>query len=110
VERLGIGKPGGLSTLLLAKSNAAQAIAGSVGGKNGLDVLVSTPLRIVDAISKGLRLAGVRLVVLDEADRLLDAADGSLVASNEKNENQGPSGTSGSVQSRTFLSQMDAIL
>lgn len=92
VERLGLGKPGGLSSLLLAKANAAQAISGQVGGQSGLDVLVSTPLRIVDAIEKGLKLASVRIVVLDEADRLLDASD------------------SGSDKSRTFLSQIDTIL
>jgi ATP-dependent RNA helicase DDX52/ROK1 len=92
VERLGLGKPGGLSSLLLAKANAAQAVSGQVGGQNGLDVLISTPLRIVDAIQKGLKLESVRIVVLDEADRLLDASD------------------SGSDKSRTFLSQIDTIL
>lgn len=105
VERLGLGKPGGLTSLLLSKSNVAQAINGEVGGKNGLDVLVSTPLRVVDAIEKGLRLDSVRIVVLDEADRLLDAADGSNLDHEEK-----PTGTSGSAQSRSFLSQMDVIL
>ncbi|GAX15228.1 ATP-dependent RNA helicase DDX52/ROK1 [Fistulifera solaris] len=92
VERLGLGKPGGLSSLLLAKANAAQAVLGQVGGQSGLDVLISTPLRIVDAIQKGLKLDSVRIVVLDEADRLLDASD------------------SGSDKSRTFLSQIDTIL
>lgn len=92
VERLGLGKPGGLSSLLLAKANAAQAVSGQVGGQSGLDVLISTPLRIVDAIQKGLKLASVRIVILDEADRLLDASD------------------SGSDKSRTFLSQIDTIL
>ncbi|GAX19871.1 ATP-dependent RNA helicase DDX52/ROK1 [Fistulifera solaris] len=92
VERLGLGKPGGLSSLLLAKANAAQAVSGQVGGQSGLDVLISTPLRIVDAIQKGLKLDSVRIVVLDEADRLLDASD------------------SGSDKSRTFLSQIDTIL
>ena len=76
IDRLGLGKPGGISSLLLSKSNAAHVTAGTAGGKNGLDVLVSTPLRLVDAIDKGLRLDSVRLVVLDEADRLLDAVDG----------------------------------
>ena len=75
-QRLGEGKPGGVHTLLLSKSNAAQVVAGNAGGKAGLDVLVSTPLRLVDLIGKGLRLDSVRLVVLDEADRLLDASDG----------------------------------
>ena len=50
VERLGLGKPGGVSSLLLSKSNASNVISGSAGGKTGLDVLVTTPLRLVDAI------------------------------------------------------------
>jgi ATP-dependent RNA helicase DDX52/ROK1 len=77
VERLGNGKPGGISSLLLSKSNVAHVIQGTAGGKHGLDVLISTPMRLVDAIRKGVRLDTVRLVVLDEADRLLDAADGN---------------------------------
>lgn len=101
VERLGIGKPGGLSSLLLSKSNAAHVVAGTAGGKAGLDVLVSTPMRLVDAVEKGLRLDSVRLVVLDEADRLLDAADGSNLVQTQ---------TSGSSQSQTFLVQMDLLL
>jgi ATP-dependent RNA helicase DDX52/ROK1 len=76
VERLGLGKPGGLSTMLLSKSNAASLISGSAGGKHGLDVLVTTPMRLVDSIEKGLTLNSTRLVVMDEADRLLDATDG----------------------------------
>jgi ATP-dependent RNA helicase DDX52/ROK1 len=123
VERLGTGKPGGLSSLLLSKSNAAHVIAGTAGGKSGLDVLVSTPLRLVDAIEKGLRLDSIRLVVLDEADRLLDAADGTHGTRGEKkssDEEQGVSEdrqeeakqahASGSSQSQTFLVQMDVIL
>ena len=77
VERLGLGKPGGVSSLLLSKSNAANVLSGTAGGKNGLDVLVTTPLRLVDIIEKGLKLDSIRAVILDEADRLLDAADGS---------------------------------
>ena len=76
VERLGIGKPGGLSTMLLSKSNASSLLSGSAGGKHGLDVLVTTPMRLVDMIEKGLTLDSTRLVVMDEADRLLDATDG----------------------------------
>jgi ATP-dependent RNA helicase DDX52/ROK1 len=149
VERLGTGKPGGLSSLLLSKSNAAHVISGTAGGKHGLDVLVSTPLRLVDAIETGgLRLNSIRLVVLDEADRLLDAADGerdkmkkkkkdmkkaptTAAAENSKaNPNDADSeeedevvpmssgansagagvGASGSMQTRTFLAQMDVIL
>jgi ATP-dependent RNA helicase DDX52/ROK1 len=132
VERLGLGKPGGLSSLLLTKSNSAHIIAGTAGGKRGLDVLISTPLRLIDAVEKGLRLDSVRLVVLDEADRLLDATDGKQVknanedSSDEEEENdssdkeeEGDSNSkentenepaSGSSQSQSFLSQMDRIL
>jgi len=77
VERLGLGKPGGVSSLLLSKSNASNIVSGNAGGKHGLDVLVTTPLRLVDAIEKGLKLDAVRIIIMDEADRLLDAADGS---------------------------------
>jgi len=136
VERLGLGKPGGISSLLLSKSNAAQVIAGTAGGKRGLDALVTTPLRLVDAIEKGLRLDSVRLVVLDEADRLLDAVDGSKrnqnktkhkhkqktkddsdSSSDEEEEDdsndenkEANARSSGSDQSHTFLVQMDRIL
>lgn len=127
VERLGLGKPGGISSLLLSKSNAAHVIAGTAGGKKGLDALVTTPLRLVDAIEKGLRLDSVRLVVLDEADRLLDAVDGkknkrrknrkqSSEESDSDSSDDEEDGTevvarsSGSDQSHTFLVQMDRIL
>jgi ATP-dependent RNA helicase DDX52/ROK1 len=83
VERLGTGKPGGVHAFLLSKSNAANVIAGSAGGKHGLDVLVTTPLRLVDAIEKGLTLNTVRIVCIDEADRLFDAADGSSSSSRQ---------------------------
>lgn len=134
VERLGNGKPGGLSSLLLSKSNVAQVIAGNAGGKKGVDILVATPLRLVDSIGKGLKLNHVRLVVLDEADRLLDSSDGKKATPtkqkfNEKSSKKSssssdedsdddeivddaakPSATSGSSQSQSFLSQMDVIL
>lgn len=127
VERLGIGKPGGLSTMLLSKSNVSHLIAGTAGGKKGLDVLVTTPLRLVDAIEKGLRLDSMRLVILDEADRLLDAADGKTpknLGKSKKNdsssedeeedeeepETAAPTQQSGSSQTQTFLAQMDVIL
>ena len=138
VERLGLGKPGGISSMLLSKSNASHAISGLVGGKSGLDVLVSTPLRLVDAIEKGLRLNSTRLVVLDEADRLLDANDGNFrrksqgtadssdedeeheedtVEPSERHSKNGPTKeqkafgpSSGSSQTKTFLAQMDVIL
>jgi len=128
VERLGLGKPGGISSLLLSKSNAAHVIAGTAGGKRGLDVMISTPLRLVDAIEKGLGLDSVRLVVLDEADRLLDAVDGNKNRNRESQEkkpkkhesdssedededdNEVITRSSGSDQSHTFLVQMDRIL
>jgi ATP-dependent RNA helicase DDX52/ROK1 len=132
LERLGQGKPGGISAVLLSKSNAAQVIAGHAGGKQGLDCLVSTPLRLVDSIEKGLKLTTVRMVVLDEADRLLDATDtgkGTLstrsgakrVAQPDDSDESDQDvmeeldgtefeATSGSGQSQTFLAQMDVIL
>jgi len=134
VDRLGMGKPGGISLLLLSKSNAAHVITGTAGGKSGLDVMISTPLRLVDAIEKGLRLDSIRLVVLDEADRLLDAVDGNMNKQDNNNREEQKktrpqkdaressddeeedtdtefiNNSSGSDQSRTFLSQMDRIL
>jgi ATP-dependent RNA helicase DDX52/ROK1 len=123
VERLGTGKPGGISSMLLSKANAVHVIAGTAGGKHGLDVLVTTPLRLCDSIQKGLSLDSVRLVVLDEADRLLDATDGSNFVENtddlgeaqpikggDDDYNDSVQSHSGSGQSQTFLSQMDLIL
>lgn len=126
VERLGMGKPGGLTSLLLSKSNASNVISGSAGGKKGLDVLVTTPMRLVDSIEKGLDLNSLRLVVLDEADRLLDATDhlrqqkqqkqkqraiknteDSDSSSDEDEAHDAP--TSGSNQTQSFLAQMDTI-
>lgn len=120
VERLGMGKPGGLTSLLLSKSNASNVISGSAGGKKGLDVLVSTPMRLVDSIEKGLDLNSLRLVVLDEADRLLDATDHvrQQTHSYKKNPNDSDSSSdedepdvnaSGSTQTQSFLAQMDTI-
>jgi ATP-dependent RNA helicase DDX52/ROK1 len=115
VERLGMGKPGGLSSMLLSKSNAPQVIAGTAGGKNGIDILISTPLRLVDSIEKGLGLDAVRFVTMDEADRLLDAGDGKTKQkdSSEKVDESKPDesgNASGSTQTQTFLAQMDVIL
>jgi ATP-dependent RNA helicase DDX52/ROK1 len=129
IERLGVGLPGGLNSVLLSKSNSAHIIAGTAGGKKGVDVLVATPLRLVDALQKGMKLDSVRFVVLDEADRLLDAADGMFEArkakkedevlsegdeeDEEEEEDQLPDSAAqqpGSSQSKTFLSQMDTIL
>mmetsp|Transcript_16977 Transcript_16977/g.18872 ORF Transcript_16977/g.18872 Transcript_16977/m.18872 type:complete len:497 (+) Transcript_16977:317-1807(+) len=96
VERLGHGRPGGFSSLLLAKSNINQL--NQVGGQRGLDILITTPLRLIDAIEgKNVKLDSLRLIVLDEADRLLDATD--------LNDHK-----SGSAHSKTFVSQLDTIL
>jgi ATP-dependent RNA helicase DDX52/ROK1 len=83
----------------------------------------------VDAIDKGLRLDSIRFAVLDEADRLLDAADGKVSVSKKASgvdsagsddeeasdeEDDEPSSMdpqkSGSSTSQTFLAQMDVIL
>ncbi len=57
----------------------ALAIGGVSMGKqvrallNGVDVLVATPGRLLDLVqSNALRLSGVEVFVLDEADRMLD--------------------------------------
>ena len=126
-ERLGQGKPGGNTCLLLSKSNVTGLIQKTIGGKNGIDVVITTPLRLCDAIQKGLSINAVRFIVLDEADRLLDATDGGIKTTTTKTNdasdsdddddnivksvpvpNQQPA-QSGTGQSQTFLSQMDLI-
>ena len=72
VERLGEGKVGGIRTALLSKSNVATICANSSSTKSrGLDVLVSTPLRLVECLKeengRKLDLGSVRMIVLDEA-------------------------------------------
>ena len=81
VVRLSTNMPGKFHCTLLNKSNAGLATSNQLGGKSGLDCLVATPLRLVECIERGMKLQGVRLIVLDEADRLLDASDGSSNAS-----------------------------
>ena len=108
---VGTGKqPGGLTSLVLSRSNAAHAIAGKAGAQRGLDVVVTTPLWPVDAMSR---------VVLDEADRLLDATDvqqqrkqanNDKDSDSEEEEETSTTQQSGSFQTKTFLSQMDSIL
>ena len=135
VVRLSTNMPGKFHCTLLSKSNAGIATSNQLGGKNGLDCLVATPLRLVECIERGMKLQGVRLIVLDEADRLLDASDGSSNSggdkkkkwkkgdddeaneedeSEEEDDDEAASNAkqqqSGSSQSRTFLQQIDSIL
>lgn len=77
-SRLSADVPGKFRCALLSKSNAGLAVSNRLGGKDGLDCLVATPLRLVECLEAGMKLQGVRLVVLDEADRLLDASDGRV--------------------------------
>jgi len=110
VERLGEGKVGGIRSALLSKSNAAAICANSVSGNSrGLDVLVSTPLRLVECLKddnggKKIDLGSIRVVILDEADRLLDASDGKESEGDHNNLK------SGSCHAKTFLEQVDTIL
>jgi len=117
VCRLGFGyKKGGLRAVLLSKQNASVFVSGKLGGKRGVDVLVSTPLRLVAALSSSNEsaascapLSSVRLIVLDEADRLLDATDGSTTTG-VTNENEQNKRQSGAARVRTFVEQIDDIL
>ena len=78
IIRLSTNIPNGKFTCItLSKSNVGLATSNTLGsGNTGLDCLVSTPLRLVECLERGMKLSGVRLLVLDEADRLLDASDG----------------------------------
>ena len=103
VQRLGEGKVHGLNAVLLSKLNSKTRI---VSGKRGIGVLVSTPFCLMECLEnsnekgKSLYLGSVRIIVLDEADRLLDASDG-----NDKNK-----AVSGSAHVKTFLVQIETIL
>lgn len=115
VQRLTTNMPNKFHSALLNKSNAGLAIQNQLGGKSGLDCLITTPMRLVECIERGMRLNGVRLIVLDEADRLLDASDGKKEArkkasSDSDDEEDERNKQSGSFQSRTFLEQIDSIL
>lgn len=116
VLRLTPNIPNKFHAALLNKSNAGLATQNQLGGKSGLDCLISTPMRLVECIERGMRLTGVRLVVLDEADRLLDASDGKKETKTAFSDNIDDEGDqednrqSGSSQSRTFLQQIDSIL
>ena len=124
VQRLSSNMPFKFHSALLSKSNTGLAISNQLGGKSGLDCLVATPLRLVECLERGMKLRGLRLIVLDEADRLLDASDGKVTLKKVKENNESESedeskseddeeeqnAQSGSSQSRTFLQQIDSIL
>jgi ATP-dependent RNA helicase DDX52/ROK1 len=124
VQRLSANMPFKFHSALLSKSNTGLVISNQLGGKSGLDCLVATPLRLVECLERGMKLRGLRLICLDEADRLLDASDGKVTLKNkEEKKNESDSGgeeseededeeqpQSGSSQSRTFLQQIDSIL
>jgi len=126
VCRLGFGyKKGGLRAVLLSKQNTSLFISGKLGGDHGVDILVSTPLRLVTALNNcsSSPLSAVRLIVLDEADRLLDATDGGITikttatsqCDNDDDDDvtdDYPMGKklSGSAHVRTFVEQVDDIL
>lgn len=101
VERIGYDSyGGGLKCSLLTKANASTI--GRYGNK-GLDVLIATPMRLLDCLEgtnhnsgKGLDFSGLKMVVLDEADRLLETSDGNKHL--------------GLNRSKSFLSQIDSIL
>jgi ATP-dependent RNA helicase DDX52/ROK1 len=76
-------------------------------------------MHLVDSIEKGLDLNAVRLCVMDEVDRLLDATDHARWQQNKTATDANSSGdedeteatpASGSTHSHSFLAQMDAIL
>ena len=113
VSRLSDSMPGKFHCALLSKSNAGLATSNQLGGKSGLDCLVSTPLRLAECMERGMRADGCRLVVLDEADRLLDASDGvrdSAKDGKDDDEDRPGQRQSGTSQSRTFLQQIDSVL
>ncbi|PWO00874.1 P-loop containing nucleoside triphosphate hydrolase protein [Tilletiopsis washingtonensis] len=67
-----ISGPRGVRACVLTKANEGNLKQGE--GKKGIfDVLITTPMRLVNALeAKEVDLSGVRHLVLDEADRLLE--------------------------------------
>ena len=131
VNRLSTNMFGKYLCVELTKANAGLAIVNQLGGKRGLDCLIATPLRLVECLERGMKLTGVRLIVLDEADRLLDTSDGGGEKKRkwkkveEDDDDDDKTGedvddekklkTTGeqrqkTSQSRTFLQQIDTIL
>jgi ATP-dependent RNA helicase DDX52/ROK1 len=132
VNRLSTNMFGKYLCVELTKANAGLAIVNQLGGKRGLDCLIATPLRLVECLERGMKLTGVRLIVLDEADRLLDTSDGGgeekrKWKKDEEEDDDDDDKTGEDVddekklkttgeqrqntsQSRTFLQQIDTIL
>jgi len=101
VTRLGTNKPGGLTAVLLSKNNAHLAATNCLGGDKGVDCLVTTPMRLCGVLNmqdSKLNLGQVRLIALDEADRLLDKGDVADAAHEDEQ------------TSASFVSQIDQIL
>lgn len=95
VVRLSRGRK--LRVCLLTKAGAAKAAAATgVDSKkalSGYDIVVSTPLRLVTLVRDGaVSLASVRMIVLDEADKLFDA------------------GSTGGGSDKAFVGQVDEVL
>ena len=115
VERLGTGKFRGLRSALLSGSNAGNLTSSSSDGGRGLDVLVATPMRLVECLRNGeehgrkLDLGSVRIVILDEADRLLDSGDG-FSSSFSSSSSSSSSSNNNNNNFKTFLGQIDTIL
>src|SRR5688572_17796779 len=65
------GKASGITVLPIYGGQPIQSQLRAL--KRGVDVIVGTPGRMMDHIKRGsLRLGGIRTVVLDEADEMLD--------------------------------------
>jgi ATP-dependent RNA helicase DDX52/ROK1 len=121
VVRLGTNRPTGLNAVLLSKTNAHQI--STLGGSSGIDVLVTTPMRLCGVLND-VDLSEVRLVALDEADRLLDGGDNKgarkQLNSREKKKPEGEGDEEeeeeeeGHIQNKSmstsFVSQVDKIL
>lgn len=98
---------------LLKKSNAAQAMAQSDGSVLGVyDVLISTPMRLLYLCRQkgGVDLSAVKMVVLDEADRLFELSSGGGGGGDEHGEEEENEEEEDSNTRSSFLSQVDEIL
>jgi ATP-dependent RNA helicase DDX52/ROK1 len=97
----------------IENSNDADQTWREQSWNKGLDVLISTPLRLCSCLLDGvdnkkaaLDLSRVRLIALDEADRLLESGDGADDINDASNNNNSNSQSS----SAEFLTQIDTIL